>query len=214
MIHYNKVMNRSSERGKEMKKDDKEEKNGISLPLPSSSALRGRQSVRATFKLSEKAIGTISIVATHLGIKQKSLFDHLIDDARSLNVIAGEIESERYSGLRRIQKTYVLSRKTLSCLEETSRNFDAPRDALVVYSIQRLLPVIEEERAKHQKRKEILREIKKFLKQGEKILRKASKLLGKDDPVFHKFKIAMKVCYSAHNSIESFVDKGRIIEDF
>jgi hypothetical protein len=67
----------------EMKKDDKEEKNGISLPLPSSSALRGRQSVRATFKLSEKAIGAISIVATHLGSKQKSLFDHLIDDARS-----------------------------------------------------------------------------------------------------------------------------------
>jgi len=197
-----------------MKKDDREDKKGISLPLPSSSALRGRQSVRATFKLSEKAIGTISIVATHLGIKQKSLFDHLIDDARSLNVIAGEIESDRYSGLRRIQKTYVLSRKTLSCLEKASRNLDAPRDALVEYSIQRLLPVIEEERAKHQKRKEILRDIKEFLKQGEKILGKTSKLLGKDDPVFDKFRIAMKVCYSAHNSIESFVDKGRVIEDF
>ena len=52
------------------------------------------------------------------------------------------------------------------------------------------------------------------MKQGEKILRKASKLLGKDDPVFDKFGIAMKVCYSAHNSIETFVDRGRVIEDF
>jgi endonuclease/exonuclease/phosphatase family metal-dependent hydrolase len=50
----------------------------IDLPLPSSSDLRGRQSVRATFKLSVRAIDALSIVAAHLGIKQKSLFDHLI----------------------------------------------------------------------------------------------------------------------------------------
>jgi citrate lyase gamma subunit len=45
--------------------------NEISLPLPSSVDLRGRQSVRATFKLSAKAIDTLSLVAVHLGIKQK-----------------------------------------------------------------------------------------------------------------------------------------------
>lgn len=38
----------------------------ITLPLPSSADLRGRQSVRATFKLSPRAIDVLSIVATQL----------------------------------------------------------------------------------------------------------------------------------------------------
>jgi len=198
-----------------MEKDDKQKwDKGISVPRPSSSDLRGRQSVRATFKLTERSIDAISIVATHLGIKQKSLFDHLIDDIRSLNVIAREIQSDRFSTLNRIQKTFVLSRKTLSCLEEASKNYDAPRDALVEYSIQRLLPVIAEEREKHRKRKEILGEIDEYLKQGEKILNKSRELLGQDDPVYDRFKTAMAVSQNAYRSIESYVEKGRIIEDF
>ncbi len=48
------------------------------LPRPSSKDLRGRQSVRATFKLSARAIEALSIVAVHLGIKQKSLFDQVL----------------------------------------------------------------------------------------------------------------------------------------
>ena len=196
------------------KNDKKEVGNDSSLPLPSSSDLRGRQSVRATFKITGKAIDAISIVAAHLGIKQKSLFDHLIDDMRSLNLIAHEIESEGFNRLRRIQKTYVLSRKTLCCLEEVSKKFDAPRDALVEYSIQRLLPVIAEEREKHQKRKEILDEVKEHLKQGEKILKKSRELLGGDDPVYDKFVTAMAFFHNACSSMESFVEKGKIIEDF
>ena len=155
----------------EEKENKQKGRTDSSLSLPSSSDLRGRQSVRATFKLSERAIDALSIVATHLGIKQKSLFDHLIDDIRSLNVIAREIQRDSFNKLNRVQKTYVLSRRTLSCLEEASKNFDAPRDALVEYSIQRLLPVIAEEREKHRKRKEILAEITEYLKQGEKIVK-------------------------------------------
>ena len=63
---------------------------GTELSLPSSADLRGRQSVRATFKLTEMAINVVNIISTHLGIKQKSLFDHLIDDTQSLDVIAKE----------------------------------------------------------------------------------------------------------------------------
>jgi hypothetical protein len=176
--------------------------------------LRGRQSVRATFKITGKAIDAISIVAAHLGIKQKSLFDHLIDDTQTLDLIAREIQSEGFNRLRRIQKTYVLSRKTLFCLEEVSKKFDAPRDALVEYSIQRLLPVIAEEREKHQKRKKVLDEVTEHLKEGEKILKKSKKLLGEDDPVYDKFRAAMAVFYNVCKSIESFIEKGKIIEDF
>jgi len=143
----------------------------IELPLPDSQDLRGRQSVRATFKLSNRAIDALSIVAVHLGIKQKSLFDHLIEDVQSLNAIAREIEAEEFRNLARVQKTFVISRRTLNCLEEISRQFNAPRDALVEYSIQRLLPVITREREKHRKRKKLLEEIRRHLEDGRRLLR-------------------------------------------
>ena len=186
----------------------------ITLPLPSSADLRGRQSVRATFKLSPRAIDVLSIVATQLGIKQKSLFDHLIEDVKSLNLIANEIEDEAFGALERIQKTFVVSRRTLSCLEQTSRQFNAPRDALVEYSIQRLLPVIAKERERHRKRKEVLNDINAHLEQGLKILQKARSLLGEEDPVFARFESAMHGLVNAQAHIEDFVKRGSVIEDF
>lgn len=184
------------------------------LPQPSPRDLRGRQSVRATFKLSAKAIEALSIVSVHLGIKQKSLFDHLIEDAQSLKHIARELESEKFQRLRRIQKTFVISRKTLSCLDETSKQFKAPRDALVEYSIQRLLPVIAQERDRHQSRKEILKDLNRYLADGLKILQKSGKLLGEDDPVFLKLELPMKTLLNAQRNIAAFVEKGEVIEDF
>ena len=196
------------------KNDKKQEGNDASLTLPSSSDLRGRQSVRATFKLTEKAIDAVSIVAAHLGIKQKSLFDHLIEDVRSLNFIAGEIQSDTFNKLIRIQKTYVISRKALCCLDETSKNLNTPRDALVEYSVKRLLPVITEEREKHLKRKKILAEIYEYLEQGEKILLKSGKLLGEEDPLYDNFETVMTAFRNAHSSIVSYVEKGKKIEDY
>lgn len=186
----------------------------ISLPQTSSTELRGRQSVRATFRLSERAIEALSIVSVQLGIKQKSLFDHLLEDIEALNLIAERFKSERFEQPNRIQKTYVLSRRTLSFLDEVSRSFDTPRDALVEYSIQRLLPLIAREREKHRMRKEIFGEMTEHLKQGEKTLKKARNLLGGDDPLCGRFETAMRALYSAHRDVESFVEKGELIEKF
>jgi hypothetical protein len=184
------------------------------LPRPTPKDLRGRQSVRATFKLSAKAIETMSIVAVHLGIKQKSLFDHLIEDAQSLKLIAREVESERFNTISRIQKTFVISRKTLSSLDETSKRFNAPRDALVEYSIQRLLPVIAREREKHRRRKEILLDMNENMQNGLRILQKSKTLLGEDDPVFIRWESAMKTLVNTQRDIEAFVERGKIIEGF
>lgn len=186
----------------------------ISLPLPTAEDLRGRQSVRATFKLSSRAIDALSIVAVHLGIKQKSLFDQLIEDAGSLSHIAREIESDEFNTLERVQKTFVISRKTLRSLEDISRQFDAPRDALVEYSIQRLLPVIARERERHQKRKEILRDINAHFEEGLKILNKTKAFLGENDPVYTKLEAAMGACMHARENIDQFVERCEIIEEF
>ena len=198
-----------------MEKDKKDnEIKAILLPEPSSSDLRGKQSVRATFKLTKKSIHAINVVSVHLGIKQKSLFDHLIEDKKCLKIIASEIKDDSYNKQNRIQKTYVLSRRTLSSLDQTAKSFNASRDALVEYSIQRLIPVIAGEREKHRKRKLILDEMTKYLEHGEKILQKSEKLLGKDDPVYCKFLSVIAACESAYNNIESFIKKGEIIEEF
>jgi len=188
--------------------------NEDNIPRTSTADLRGKQSVRATFKLSERAIEAMSIVAVHLGIKQKSLFDHLIEDLRSLKLIAREVESERFSNLNRVQKTFVISRKTLSNLDETSRQFNAPRDALVEYSIQRLMPVINRERERHRKRKEILGDMTAYLENGLKILQKSRSLLGEEDPVSDKLETAMRSLANAQSHVQTFVEKGEIIEAF
>ena len=49
----------------------------------STATLRGRQSVRATFKLTERSIDALSILACQLGIKQKTLFDQVVDDSEA-----------------------------------------------------------------------------------------------------------------------------------
>jgi len=182
--------------------------------VPSLSELRGRQSVRATFRLSGKAIEAISVAAAHMGIKQKSLFDHLIDDVASLVLVAREIESNRFLRLKRVQKTFVLSRRTLCSLEEVSKDFDTPRDALVEYSIARLLPVIKEERKKHEARKKFLLEIEKYLEQGQKISEKVQEALGEDDMLSEKLEGAVSNLRSACEGMASFVEKGRGIEEF
>ena len=77
--------------------------NHMPLPHPTALDLRGRQSVRATFKLSPGAIEALSVVAAHLGIKQKSIFDHLIEDAQSLMLIADKIDHEFLKDVKRVQ---------------------------------------------------------------------------------------------------------------
>lgn len=197
-----------------MKAKQKNGSDGFSLPHPSSSDLRGRQSVRATFRLTEKAIDALSIVSTHLGIKQKSLFDHLIEDMETLSRIARRLRFDEFERPERVQKTYVLSRRTLSCLERVSREFDASRDALVEYSIKRLLPLIAQEQQKHGERKDILGDLTAYVEEGKRILEKTRNALGEDDPVYGKIEDALRVLDNARGDIESLIEKGKLIEEF
>jgi hypothetical protein len=170
--------------------------------------------VRATFKLTERAIDTISIVSVHLGIKQKSLFDHLIEDARTLDSIARQIEIGRFKELERTQKTFVLSRGTLIKLEAASALLDLPRDALVEYSIRRLKAIIEEEREKHGIRKRLLQEVREFVEAGRNLLADCRRQLGDEDPMTATLAGAIRNCDIAGQSIENLVEKGKAIEKY
>ena len=186
----------------------------LRIELPSPGDLRGRQSVRATFRLSEKAIEAMSIAAVHLGIKQKSLFDHLMEDTKALEMIARELQTEKYEPASRVQKTYVLSRKTLSYLENACKRYETPRDALVELSIQRLIPLIEREKQKHRHRKELLYKMHQLILDGSQILEEADEKLGSEDPVYDRLEHAMHTMLGAYDTVKTFVEKGEVIEDF
>ena len=178
---------------------------GISLPQTTTSDLRGRQSVRATFKLTEECIGAISIVATHLGIKQKSLFDHLVEDMGSLKAIARELKNTNVHAQNRVQKTFVISRKSLRSLETVSKSHNAPRDALVEFSVQRLLPIIINEQKRHQTRKNMHKEIATHLKAGQTLLTRLKHALGTEDPVYSRMTALMLNYNNTFTAIDAFI---------
>jgi hypothetical protein len=197
-----------------VKDDKKQKKEDFFLSKTLTSELKEKQSVRATFRLSEGCIDAISIVATQMGIKQKSLFDHLAGDMDSLKSIAREIKQRKIKKQGRIQKTFVISRKSLSSLDEISNMFNASRDVLVEHSIQRLLPIISKERTKHETRKEFLIKIQKHFQEGVKILNDIKKQLGDDDPIINKFAMIMSGYETVKDNMESFIDRSKGIENF
>ena len=175
--------------------------------------LRGRQSVRTTFKLSERSIDALSILAGQLGIKQKSIFDHLIEDTQALRMIAGEFANVGHVA-RRVAKTYVISRKTLESLERISEQYNTPRDALVEYSIERILPLLVREKEKHNKRKKLVEELQEYLHRGTALLARAENDLGQDDPVFLEILAMIRSVNTCCRELDQCVMRGTKIEKF
>jgi len=185
-----------------------------SLSMTSSTDLQGMQSVRASFRLSPHCIETISIVSTQLGIKQKSLFDYLVKDTDSIIEIARKLKGTKLRAEDRVQKTFVISRSTLGALDEVAKTYKAPRNALVEFSVQRLLPIIANERKKHALRQEICDRFKSNYYVLKKILEDAKKQIGTEDPAYNKMAPVLEAYTSAKNALSGFIDKGRGIENF
>jgi len=174
--------------------------------------LRGKQSVRATFKLSQKAIDSIGLVAIHLGIKQKSLFDHIIEDVEALDRLAKTIRIRQFKKIPRRQKTFVLSRKTIDALESISIAYGTPRDALVEYSVKKLESIISAEKARHEERKTILKDIVDHFIQGKILYKKAVTILGKDDPFCKRIGKAVFACQKTEDELTGFIEKSKVLE--
>jgi hypothetical protein len=176
--------------------------------------LRGKQSVRATFKLSQKAIDSIGLVAIHMGIKQKSLFDHIIEDMAALSDIAKTIRIRQFKKIPRRQKTFVLSRKTIDALSAISETYDMPRDALVEYSIKKLESVIMAEKLRHQERKKLHGQMAAHFMAGEALFEHATKVLGVDDPFCRRFEKAVAMTRKTTREVNDFLEKSKVLENF
>ena len=75
-------------------------------------SLKGMQSVRATFTLPENMINLLSTVANQLGVKQKSIFDRLVENKHMLYDVADEAQKSTSGNHKRQQKTFVISRNS------------------------------------------------------------------------------------------------------
>jgi hypothetical protein len=85
---------------------------------------------------------------------------------------------------------------------------------LVEFSVQRLLPLIEQERERHRRRFEILKEVGEYLSVGEKLVLKARKTLGEDDYLPAELTSALEGLRRAHSHMLSLLERGKGIEAF
>lgn len=196
--------------------DDKAGKKSLKLTLPKMTtlALKGKQSIRVSFKLPPACIQAINIVATQLGIKHKSLFDYLLQDKDSLEAIAEEIVRRKHTQNEGIPKTYIISRESLLTLDTMTQKLNISRDALIELSVQRLLPIIEKERESHRKRKHMIDLVQNHYKDSKKILDQIKESVGTEDPIYKAFQNTMATCEQVKTQIDDIVVKGKVVEDF
>ena len=72
--------------------NDKSELHDLGPSNISFDELRMKQSVRTTFRLPKEIINLLGLIASQLGIKQKSLLDQLIEDASLLHELGKEVK--------------------------------------------------------------------------------------------------------------------------
>ena len=143
--------------------------------------LRAKQSVRTTFRLTEKTINLLKVAAKHLAIKQKTLLDQLIEDEKTLNLLADDAITHARNENKCRPKTLVLSQKALDLIEKISYIYDIPRDFLIELSVARLASYINSLAQTHAKRRDLLGELDQYKTQLTDMAEKAGKMLQDDD---------------------------------
>lgn len=196
--------------------NDTIDKNETDVPLQSTGIadLLGKKSVRATFRLHPTAAALMSILAAQLGIKQKSLFDYLMEDTDVLHAVAASQPPDAAIKAQRIQKTFVVSQRSLAVLDAVAKRAAVSRNDLIEKSIQRLLPVLEKERLRQRQRTRALSRIARHFKQGKALMDDVKAMVGEDDTLYQSLIRVMEVYEKAVCEIRERVDKGKRISEF
>ena len=147
----------------------------------SATQLRGKQSVRATFRLTDQMIELLKVAANHLEVQQKSLIDELVQNRENLDRVIHQSRTASHQDQERRQKTLVLSRRSLALLEDVSEKYDLSRDHLVELCISRLIPFVDAEQQKHEQRRQLITEVNQLLESSKTLLQGADAALGADD---------------------------------
>jgi len=184
------------------------------IPKASASDLRGRQSIRVAFKLTPNCIEAMNILGSHLRLKPKSLFDHMVQERRTLEAVATKARETHSDTTPRVAKTYVISRDAALVLDEVARDLDIPRDVLVETSVQHLMPLIQKEQVRHGARKDLLAKMERHVISGRKLRDEMVRELGRHDPMCDRMQFVMDAYERAFAGIADFIKKGKNIEAF
>ena len=177
----------------------------------SAKQLKGKQSVRATFRLSDQMIDLLKVAANHLEVQQKSLIDELVQSRETLDQIASESQDVSQAVQERRQKTFVLSRNALNLLDDISNRYNLSRDYLVELCIGRLIPFVDAEQEKHEQRRKLIKDVDHYLDEGMKLLDKAADMLEKDDRFRVKLENMIKYTERNVNELRKFVKERKTL---
>jgi len=186
----------------------------VSLPRASATELRGRQSIRVAFKLTHRCIEAMNILGSHLRLKPKSLFDHMVQEPDTLQVIAARAQALDLEDKPRTAKTYVVSRDAAEVLDAVARSSNVARDAIVEASVEHLMPLIQKEQIRHTSRKDLAQKMAHHLDDGRQLLGEMVGDLGNHDPMCDQMRNVMAAYERAYATLTAFIHKGDNIEGF
>lgn len=150
--------------------------------------LKAKQSVRTTFRLTDKTINLMKVAAKHLGIRQKTLLDQLLEDEKALNLLADDAITHARNENKCRPKTLVLSQKALDLIAEISYRYDVPRDFLIELSVARLASYINSLAETHAQRRALMQELDQHKARISELTEKAGKVLQQDDVFWVRLK--------------------------
>ena len=150
--------------------------------------LKAKQSVRTTFRLTDKTINLMKVAAKHLGIRQKTLLDQLLEDEKALNLLADDAITHARNENNCRPKTLVLSQKALDLMEKISYSFDIPRDFLIELSVARLVSYLDSLAQTHAQRRVLMEELERHKAGLSDLLEKAGNILQQDDVFWVRLK--------------------------
>jgi hypothetical protein len=176
--------------------------------------LLGKKSVRATFKLHPTSIELLGLIASQLGLKQKSLFDYLMEDEKALRAMADSASPGTVKTEQRIQKTFVVSQRSLDALKNVTKDSAASREDLIERSIRRLLPVLEKEQQRQRRRAEAFVLIDRHYKQGDALVEQVKETVGEEDALYQFLATVMSAYAKAYDETKNLVDKGERMSQF
>ena len=195
-------------------KSSKKPSSILTLPKMTTLALKGKQSVRTSFKLPEICIQAINIVTTQLGIKHRSLFDFLVEDTDTLEAIAKEIGRKNHNKDKGTPKNFIVSRESLLVIDEMCEKLQVSRDTLIELSVRRLLPIIEKEMESHRNRKAIFELVQNHYKDSRKVLKQIKESVGEEDPIYKIYQNAVNICKQVKTQVNDTISKGTVLEGF
>lgn len=175
-------------------------------------AFESRQSVRTTFSLTKETSGKIKSLAKDRGITVKEFFEicfdlfDLLDDFMS----AGMGKGKRWEEMKlQVRKTYVISRRTLTRLNEFSEKYKLPRDIVVESLIMAYTLTMEAHRSLAKKALPI---IKDFLSPSGETRKKLTEILPENDPIVQRFEYIDIMIWNLVHDVETQIKEGTPVD--